>query len=62
MVFTLEGGYHLEALSLSVAATLDILRGNSQIFDPLGRQETRSRPVSFDNFIKMVKKIHQIES
>jgi len=60
MVFVLEGGYHLEALSLSVAATLDILRGNRQISDPLGKQHARSRPVSFDNFIKMVKKIHQI--
>ena len=60
MVFMLEGGYHLEVLPLSVAATLDILRGNSQISDPLGKQEARSRPVSFDNFIKMVKKIHQI--
>jgi acetoin utilization deacetylase AcuC-like enzyme len=60
MVFMLEGGYHLEALPLSVAATLDVLRGNSQISDPLGKQEARSRPVSFDNFIKMVKEIHQI--
>ncbi len=60
MVFVLEGGYHLEALSLSVAATLDILRGNRQISDPLGKQHTRSRPISFDNFIKMVKEIHQI--
>jgi acetoin utilization deacetylase AcuC-like enzyme len=60
MVFALEGGYHLEALSLSVAATLDVLRGNSQIADPLGKKEARSRPVSFDNFIKMVKEIHQI--
>jgi acetoin utilization deacetylase AcuC-like enzyme len=60
MVFMLEGGYHLEALPLSVAATLDVLRGNSQISDPLGKQEARARPVSFDNFIKMVKEIHQI--
>jgi acetoin utilization deacetylase AcuC-like enzyme len=60
MVFVLEGGYHLEALSLSVAATLDILCGNNQISDPLGRQYARSRPVSFDNFMKMVKEIHQI--
>jgi acetoin utilization deacetylase AcuC-like enzyme len=60
MVFMLEGGYNLEALSLSVAATLDVLHGNSQIADPLGKKEARSRPVSFDNFIKMVKEIHQI--
>jgi acetoin utilization deacetylase AcuC-like enzyme len=62
MVFTLEGGYNLEALSLSIAATLDTLRGNRQISDPLGKQETNSSPVNFDNFIKMARKIHQIES
>jgi acetoin utilization deacetylase AcuC-like enzyme len=62
MAFTLEGGYNLEALSLSIAATLDTLRGNRQISDPLGKQETNSSPVNFDNFIKMARKIHQIES
>ena len=60
MVFVLEGGYNLEALSLSVAATLDILRGEKQISDPLGRQHAKSGHVSFDNFIRMVKEIHQI--
>jgi acetoin utilization deacetylase AcuC-like enzyme len=60
MVFTLEGGYHLEAMPLAIGATLDILRGNNQISDPLGKQEARSRPINFDNFIKMAKEIHQI--
>jgi acetoin utilization deacetylase AcuC-like enzyme len=60
MVFTLEGGYNLEALSLSIAATLDILRGNRQISDPLGKQEGRTKPVNFDNFIRMVKEMHDI--
>lgn len=60
MVFVLEGGYNLEALSLSVAASLDILRGEKQISDPMGRQHAKSRHVSFDNFVQMVKEIHQI--
>jgi acetoin utilization deacetylase AcuC-like enzyme len=60
MVFMLEGGYQLEALSLSVAATLDILRGNSQISDPLGRQQSKKKPVNFDNFLKMVKDMHDL--
>ncbi len=60
MVFVLEGGYNLEALSLSIAATLDTLRGEKQISDPLGRQPARSRHISFDNFVRMVKEIHQI--
>jgi len=60
MVFVLEGGYHLEALALSVAATLNVLRGDKQISDPLGKGHTQSRHVSFDNFVKMVKEIHDI--
>jgi len=60
MVFVLEGGYNLEALSLSVAATLTTLRGDGYISDPLGKHVARSRNVSFDDFLKMVKEIHQI--
>ena len=60
MVFTLEGGYHLEALALSVGATLDILRGNNQISDPLGKQGSRTKPVNFANFIKMVRDMHDL--
>jgi acetoin utilization deacetylase AcuC-like enzyme len=60
MVFTLEGGYHPEALPLSVSATLDVLRGNSEISDPLGKQEGKTKPVNFDNFIKMVRDMHNL--
>jgi acetoin utilization deacetylase AcuC-like enzyme len=60
MVFTLEGGYHLEALALSVGATLDILLGNNQISDPLGKQGSRTKPVNFTNFIKMVRDMHDL--
>jgi acetoin utilization deacetylase AcuC-like enzyme len=60
MVFTLEGGYSLEALPLSIGATLDILRGNREIADPLGKRETKSKPVHFDNFLRMVKEMHNI--
>jgi acetoin utilization deacetylase AcuC-like enzyme len=60
LVFTLEGGYNLEALSLSIAATLNILRGNHEITDPLGKQEAKSRPVNFDNFIRMVRNMHNL--
>jgi len=60
MVFTLEGGYHLESLSLSVGATLDILQGNRQISDPLGKQEGKTKPVNFDNFIRMLKDMHDL--
>ena len=60
LVLTLEGGYHLEALPLSVSATLDTLLGNREITDPLGKQEAKSKPVNFNNFIGMVRDIHQI--
>ncbi len=60
LVFTLEGGYHHQALPLSVAATLDILLGNPEINDPLGKKETRVKPADFDNFLRLVKDTHQI--
>jgi acetoin utilization deacetylase AcuC-like enzyme len=36
IVFTLEGGYNLEALSYSVLATLQAMRGAERFEDPLG--------------------------
>lgn len=60
LVFTLEGGYHLEALPLSINASLDILQGNREINDPLGKKEAKTKPVNFDNFTKMVREIHQV--
>ncbi len=58
MVFVLEGGYDLQALPLSIAATLEVLRGNRDINDPLGKKEGKTEPFNFDNFIKMVKEMH----
>lgn len=60
LVFTLEGGYHMEALPSSISATFDTLLGNRQITDPLGKQEARTKPANFSNFVGMVKDIHQI--
>jgi acetoin utilization deacetylase AcuC-like enzyme len=62
MVFTLEGGYNLEALALSIAATLDVLQENHQISDPLGKPEAGTKPANFNSFIRMAKDIHRIES
>jgi acetoin utilization deacetylase AcuC-like enzyme len=61
LVFCLEGGYSLEALPLSVAATLKVLLGKSDIDDPLGKPESGSREVNIDNFITMVKGIHHLD-
>jgi acetoin utilization deacetylase AcuC-like enzyme len=60
LVFALEGGYHHEALSSSVAATLNVLLGNREFADPLGKKESQIRPVDFSNFINMVKNIHKL--
>ena len=60
LVFTLEGGYHLQALSASIKATLDMLLGNTEINDPLGKQELRAKPLNLDNFVGTVKDIHHL--
>jgi acetoin utilization deacetylase AcuC-like enzyme len=36
LIFTLEGGYDLQALCHSLKATLDVLLGEERIADPLG--------------------------
>jgi len=60
LIFSLEGGYHPQALPSSMTATLDVLLGNRQITDPLGNSPGPRRPSNFDNFIKMVKDIHHL--
>ena len=60
LVFALEGGYHHQALSSSVAATLNVLLGNREFADPLGKKESQLRPIDFSNFINMVKNIHKL--
>jgi len=59
LVFTLEGGYHLQVDALSVAAIFDALWGNP-IIDPLGESPTR-RPGGFDQLIKKIKEIHHLK-
>ena len=60
LVFTLEGGYNHEALSSSIAATLDILLGNKDITDPLGIKQGLTKPDGFDNLLQMVREKHGI--
>jgi acetoin utilization deacetylase AcuC-like enzyme len=61
LAFTLEGGYHLQALSTSILASLNILLGNKEFEDPLGRCEIEIKPVDLDSFIKMIQNKHQIK-
>lgn len=58
IVFTLEGGYHLDALAYSILNTFAVLLddGDWQLVDPLGPSPRRERPV--DDVITRVNLVH----
>jgi acetoin utilization deacetylase AcuC-like enzyme len=56
LVLTLEGGYNLEALAASVAATFGMLLGDEHIEDPLGPARRSEQPV--EQAISAVKRVH----
>ncbi|MBI2957365.1 MAG: histone deacetylase, partial [Chloroflexi bacterium] len=58
LVFALEGGYHLEALSHSIKATLQVLLGDSQIDDPLGGPNVTGRGADLTGLIAEVRRVH----
>jgi len=62
IVFTLEGGYHLQALASSVKATLEVLMNSRNIDDPLGSEQRLRKPLGFDNFLKVVKDTHHLKA
>jgi acetoin utilization deacetylase AcuC-like enzyme len=61
IVFTLEGGYHLDALAYSVLNTFAVLLGDEEwhLVDPLGPSPRAERPV--DDVIARVKQVHGLE-
>jgi acetoin utilization deacetylase AcuC-like enzyme len=60
LVFTLEGGYNLQAVASSVKAVFDVLLGNSEIDDPLGKASMARKPEGFDDHTQEIKRIHHI--
>jgi len=60
LVFTLEGGYNLDAVAYSVRAILDILRGSGEIVDPLGPPPTARKPGGFEEHIQRIRELHSI--
>jgi acetoin utilization deacetylase AcuC-like enzyme len=60
LIFTLEGGYNHEAISYSVLASLNMLMGNKDIEDPMGKQASRVRYEDFHKFLKMIKEKYSI--
>ena len=60
LVFTLEGGYNLDALAASVKATFDILLGSTSIDDPLGGAPRSFGAADIDRLIGVIKEIHKL--
>ena len=59
LVFTLEGGYNLNALAASVKATFDTLLGNS-VEDSLGPPKHNQGTADIDRLIAAVKELHKL--
>ena len=60
LVFTLEGGYNLQVVASSIKAVFDVLLGNSEIDDPLGKASMARKPEGFNEHIREIKRIHHI--
>ena len=60
LVFTLEGGYNLRVVASSIKATFDVLLGNSEIDDPLGKAPAARKPEGFGEHIQEIKRIHHV--
>ncbi len=60
LVFSLEGGYHLEALASSIRATLDVLLGASEIADPLGGSPGARGAPFIEALLQEIKETHKL--
>ena len=60
LVLSLEGGYHLQALAYSVKATFDVLLGNVNIEDPLGKSPHRYKAPDITQLMGTIKEVHQL--
>ncbi len=60
LVFSLEGGYNLRALTASVKVTFDMLLGNTAIEDPLGQSPRRIEEPNIASLIRKIKEIHNL--
>ena len=60
LAFTLEGGYNRLALAYSVAATLELLMGHGEVYDPLGPPPMSYSPRDFGDFVSRIRSIHKL--
>jgi acetoin utilization deacetylase AcuC-like enzyme len=61
LVFALEGGYHIPALARSIKATLEVLLGEVEIDDPLGKPPQGRKAPAVETIIQEVKTLHRLE-
>jgi acetoin utilization deacetylase AcuC-like enzyme len=60
LVFCLEGGYHLRALALSVAATFSVLLGDPVISETSSETLDRLAAPDISGLLAKLKEIHQL--
>lgn len=60
LVFTLEGGYNLRVVAYSIKAIFDVLLGNLEIEDPMGKPPRESKPSGFEEHIQRIRRIHHL--
>jgi acetoin utilization deacetylase AcuC-like enzyme len=60
LVFALEGGYDGDALGYSVAATLGLLLGEKEVFDPIGPPESPGFVWNDEAVIEELRKIQHL--
>jgi acetoin utilization deacetylase AcuC-like enzyme len=58
IVFTLEGGYHLQVLAYAVLNTFKVLLGDEEVEDPLGPSPRGE--VSISDLLAAVKEVHNL--
>lgn len=60
IVFTLEGGYHLQALATSVKATIDVLLNKEETADPIGPPPADTKPPDINGIIKSLRESNRL--
>ena len=60
LVFTLEGGYSLDALASSIRVNLDVLMGNPDIVDPLGEPPAARAAPDIEALLQSIKGTHKL--
>ncbi len=59
LLLALEGGYHLVALPWCVRRTIEVLRGDELVADPLGTVASRT-PAGFETMLAEVRALHAL--